>query len=364
MAATSNDRRVVTIGAVTMVVFLLIGVGSAAVFARPSCRAVAPTVTPASERFATTIQTDTLTDPALVAFVAALEADATVTAFSGEGLTDLAQFGDGVAALGRTLFTFDALVEPSASVTFRNGTVVGSGAILYALAVANDVTNQIDALQPLDATLSAQTCVELALVSTPLAFFRDAADGEVMLLRADEDGDDPFVEVRDPFVGRRLELPVTLRIGSAGQHGARTSGVLTPDSIVFAQNVSDTADDATALWMFDRNTGAEIATLTGGQIRDVTNRDGELALRLTQLGNDPVLFVNDTVRFDVLQDGNTLTLEASPPAAVGQGMYAELAETFARDFVSLSHVTHQNGEMFLVDTGESQVLLRVTHARR
>lgn len=354
MASPSADRRVITIGAVSMVVFLLIGVGSAAVFARPACRLVAPTVNTNAVAY------DLDLEPAVRRLVDELDVFATVAVMPAEGIRQLVPFGDGVAAIGSRIVSFDATLRPYATVTFRNATVVGSGPVLYALNVTNDTTGQVDALQPIDDTLTARTCVELALVSTPLAFLRDAADGDVLLLRADEDGEDPFVELRDPDVGRRLELPVELAVGSAGQHGLRTSGVLLRDQVAFAQQLSAGAGEDTALWMFDRDSGAPVSTLAAATIRAAAgfNDDTDVSLTLSRDDDQLVVTVNGTYRFTVAPDTGVLAAYTSPQQRL-PGTYAGVQAVLAAQFDAWSWQAHPAGGVLLVDTGTQQLLISV-----
>lgn len=366
--AKSNDRRILTIGVTTMVVFLLIGVGSAAVFARPSCRLVAPTF----------VALDAIVDrnndalaelgnDDLAAFVAdvkqAFAHDVTAAdAFDADKLT---LFGQRPAAIGTSVLLFDEVHRPTGQIRFRDATVVGGGDALYALALANPTSGQIDALQPIGPDLAARTCVELALVSTPLAFFLDAADGEVLLLRADEDGDDPFVEVRDPNTGRRLETPVELTIGSAGQHGVRTAGVFFGDLIVFSQALTSTPTD-TVVWGIDRNDGSVRFTVSAQQVRDATNiaQDVDLPLRLNAEGVALVLADEDRVIvLDIASDDGALTVatDTTPKLAFAARYTPVLAEhpqVTLRDMIA-----YGNTDVLLVSSGKHTIVLHVPDQR-
>jgi len=366
--AKSNDRRILTIGVTTMVVFLLIGVGSAALFARPTCRLVAPTFVAFDQ--VTDRDNDSLAvvgNDDLVAFVAdvnqAFEGD--VTAVDAVGTDRLTLFSERLAAVGTSVLLFDDMNRPTGEIIFRQATVVGGGDTLYALALTNPTSGQIDALQPIDRDLGARTCVELALVSTPLAFFLDAADGEVLLLRSDEDGDDPFVEVRDPELGRRLNIPVDLTFGSAGQHGVRTAGLFYRDIIVFTQALTDAPGD-TVMWGIDRNDGSVRFTISAQQVRDAANIEGELALpvRLNGDGLALVLAADDrTVLLDIAPGDGALTVATdTDPLQAAVARYAAVLsqhpEVTVRDVVALGST-----DVLLVSSGEHTIVLHVVDAR-
>lgn len=366
--AKSSDRRVLTIGVITMVVFLLIGVGSAVVFARPACRLVAPTFV------ALDVTVDGANGPLvgsgnddLVAFVTAMDQAfaGDVTAVDAAGTERLTRFGARLAAVGTSVLMFDDMNRPSGQINFQEAAVVGSGDVLYALALTNPTSGQIDALQPIDRDLTVGTCVELALVSTPLAFFLDAADGEVLLLRSDEDGQDPFVEVRDPDAGRRLDIPVDLTVGSAGQHGVRTAGVFYRDIIVFTQALTDAADD-TVVWGIDRTDGSMRFTISAGQVRDAANVAGEVALPVQQNSDGVALVIADddgAVVLDIAPADGALTVATGtdPSQAATQRYAAVLAQhpkVTVRDVVA-----HGRTDVLLVSSGEHTIVLHVQDAR-
>ncbi|MEX2532963.1 MAG: hypothetical protein WD360_03265 [Nitriliruptoraceae bacterium] len=366
--AKSNDRRILTIGVTTMVVFLLIGVGSAAVFSRPACRLVAPTFVALD----VTVGSDN--DPLaafgnddLARFVAAVDqaVERDVTAVDAFGSDRLTLFGPRLAAIGASVLLFDDMHRPTGQVLFRDATVVGGGDALYALALTNPTSGQIDALQPIGSDLTARTCVELALVSTPLAFFLDAADGEVLLLRADEDGEEPFVEVRDPNAGRRLETPVELTIGSAGQHGVRTAGVFFGGLIVFSQALTSTPND-TVVWGIDRNDGSIRFTVSAQQVRDVANITGDVAVSLRRNADGVALVLADDDReilLDVADDDGALALttDIKPQLALSARytpVFSEHPQVTLRDIIA-----YGNTDVLLVSSGEHTIVLHVPDAR-
>lgn len=355
----SNDRRTLTIGTVAMVVFLLIGVGSAAVFARPSCRLVSPAFVALDT---TNDGQSVLMDAALDAYVSDLAGSGSaVRVFDAPGADSLTVFGERLAAIGTETLLFDTANRLAAQITFRDGRVVGSGDVLYAVVLANPTSGQVDAVQPIDDKLNARTCVELALVSTPLAFLLDASDGEILFLRADEDGDDPFIEVRDPDVGRRLSVPVELAVGSAGRHGVRTSGVLTGDMIVFAQSALE-APDGTALWGIDRATGEVLFTVGHGTLRTHTGFSGDFSVDV-RLHDDAVVVAvtQDTVTNDMflgLEDGSLTTpITVSAKQAL---FVAYQPDAQKHPDVDVRDVRQMDGyDVLLVDAGRQTVVVFV-----
>jgi len=269
----SADRRTLTIGAIAMVLLIVVGAVSGALFARSACDDIAPSVVAAPAASAEVV--------ALRDLVPALDAQERdrweeQLALLGDelgpvsGVADAAGAGRlrltgvGPAAVGATIVQLD----PSGSrvagaVEVGPGTVVGSGANLYSLALPNQLTGQVDALQPLDADLSGLTCVDTALVGSPLAFHLDAGDGQLLLLRIADDGDDAELELRDPVAGqvwgRELQLPAA----PAGLAGARLSAGLGPDLILAGTrtNPNEQApvltalarDDGTPRWQVSRD---------------------------------------------------------------------------------------------------------------
>jgi hypothetical protein len=107
----------------------------------------------------------------------------------------------------------------TAAVTLGAGTPVGSGLHLYSLALTNPLTGQVDALQPLDEELEGLTCQDTALVGSPLAFHLAASDGQLLVLRVEEDGDEPELELRDPVAGQVWAAGLRLPTAPAGLTG-------------------------------------------------------------------------------------------------------------------------------------------------
>jgi hypothetical protein len=246
------DRRTLAIAAVVMVALVAVGVGSAALFTGSGCRAIAPTPADPGD------SAGDVEEVLAAAFPNATEAQVlamgeVVTAMAGVigplmGVTDvrdapaLAVLGDRVAAVGTTTTVLDPSGAARSAASFDPGaTLVGDGASLYSLALVNDLTGQVDALLPVDAGLEGRTCVDTATVGTPLAFHLDAGDGELLLLRVEEDGDDPRLELRNPVAGRVWSTPVQLARAPAGILAERVVGRLGPDLVVLGGRT--TVDD-------------------------------------------------------------------------------------------------------------------------
>lgn len=289
------DVRTMVIAAAAMVLLVVAGVVSASVFAGPVCDRLAPApldpppvAGPGPDAVTAGLADGERDRVGRVIERLSSEFGVVSGVAVAEDAERVAVTPRGPALLGRgaTVLSGDgAAVE--AAVTFPGATVVGDGATLYALALENDVTDQVDALQPLDADLAALTCVETALVGSPLAFHLDAGGGELLLLRSSEDGEDVEVQLRDPTRGevwsRGLEMPAA----SAGGQGAATSAVLAEGSVIVGRDVGLDAGvpalrglargDGEPVWQL---TAAEIARHLGDEAGDDGAREVEvLAVR-------------------------------------------------------------------------------------
>ena len=259
------DRRTLVIGALAMVGLVLVGVVSGSLFARSACADIAPQATTAP---------DAGQDPELLvdllgsvsaedlAAVRTTLDDLTtvlgpITGIAGaDGATALAATGPGVAALGDDVVALSRQGDRVlAAVSLGTGTAVGDGAHLYSLALTNPLTGQVDALQPLDEDLAGLTCQDTALVGSPLAFHLAAGDGQLLVLRIDEDGDDPELELRDPVAGQVWSAPFVLPMAPAGLAGARLTAGLGPD-VVVAGTRTTTGEEAPVLTAVERREGA------------------------------------------------------------------------------------------------------------
>ncbi len=281
------DRRTLLLAGAAMLGLVAVGVISGALFARSACATIAPQAVVAAEVIAgeelvatgpaaaitTALGTGDGTDeqapgtPADVeaALTALVERVGEVTSVVPvQDVDRLAATPDGVAALGEVVTVVEAGGGGAAeAVPLQQGVAVGAGAHLYSLALTNPLTGQVDALQPLDTDLSGMTCVDTALVGSPLAFHLDAGGGELLLLRIDEDGDDAELELRDPVAGRRWAADLELPTAPAGLAGARLTGRLGPELVVAATRTGagdgvpvvtgvDRVDGA-ARWSLDRD---------------------------------------------------------------------------------------------------------------
>jgi hypothetical protein len=301
------DRRTIVIAVVVMVALVLVGVVSGSLFARSACRDLAPT--PAVAPVAS--------DPDLVVAAAFPLLDPTEADVLVDAVTDLAgELGpltgiadasgaqrlavvDGTAgAVGATTTLLDASGQVHASATFEDVvTVVGDGDTLYALALVNPLTGQVDGLQPIDADLAPGTCVDTAVVGSPLAFHVAAGGGELALLRVGEDGGDPELELRDPVAGQVWAAPLDLGQAPAGILGEWVTGAVGERDVLVGRRTRP-GDEAPVVTALARRTG---------DLRWTLDRDG-LGAAVTDIGPQPV---------DVVEVGDEVALvvvgAAQPP---------------------------------------------------
>lgn len=282
------DRRTLVIAALAMVALVAIGVVSSALFTASACEAINPS--PVELSF---YGTDV--DAALKqAFTDLDEAGRDRMAATLEALGEqlgpvsavqvlpeaagLAATGIGVVATGSTTAVVDG-AGPATAVDVGEATVVGDGAALYGLALENPLTGQVDALQPVAAgtaeggPLEGLTCQDTATVGTPLAFHLDAGGGELALLRADEDGEDAVLELRDPIEGRVWAAPLELGRAPAGVQGERLTAGLGDDIVVTGYRTDPEAAEVPVLAGFDRADGAARWTLTRDHLDAVVSDD-------------------------------------------------------------------------------------------
>jgi hypothetical protein len=282
------DRRVLLVAVGAMIGLVLLGVLSAAVFTRSACRAIAPT--PVDARMAggeidETLrvafpEVDETTRQAMSSGLTAVAAQlgplsgianvggagglASVTPPSPEPGDDPPPVEGSVAALGRITTVLDATGREVAATAELGdaATVTGDGDTLYSLALTNPLTGQVDALLPLDGLLAGQTCVDTATVATPLAFHLGAGDGQLALYRADEDGDDPRLELRDPIAGQVWTAPIELGPAPPGVMGERLDAGLGEDLIVLGRRTAAVDDpDLPVLTAVDREDGEVVWTV-------------------------------------------------------------------------------------------------------
>lgn len=292
------DRRTIVIAVVVMVALVLVGVVSGSLFARSACRDLAPTAT----------QAPVASDPDLVVAAAFPELDPAAADDLVEAITDLAgtlgpltgiadvtgaqrlAVVDGAAsAVGAATTVVDAAGQVQASATFdADATIVGDGDTLYALALTNPLTGQVDGLQPVDDQLAPGTCVDTAVVGSPLAFHVAAGGGQLALLRVGEDGGDPELELRDPVAGQVWTAPLELGQAPAGILGEWVTGSLGDREVVVGRRTRpDDPEPVLAAfarrtgvprWELDRDDLAGLVAAGGPQRVEVLTADAEVAL--------------------------------------------------------------------------------------
>jgi hypothetical protein len=254
--ASSGDRRTLVIGAVTMVALVAIGVVSGSLFAGSACRGLAPTALPpvASSDLDTVVaaafpEVGTETTEELVESITELAGSLGPMAgvVAAPGAERLAVVDGGIGIVGTTT----TIVADGTGVTSAGfdatTTVLGGGGSLYALALTNPLTGQVDALQPVDLGLAPGTCVDTAVVGSPLAFVLDAGGGQLALLRVGEDGGDAELELRDPVAGRVWAAPLEVPPAPAGVLGEWSTGAIGDDLVVVAQRTRPAGEEPVVL---------------------------------------------------------------------------------------------------------------------
>jgi hypothetical protein len=301
------DRRTIVIAVVVMVALVLVGVVSGSLFARSACRDLAPTAT----------QAPVASDPDLVvaaAFpqlepAAADELVEAITELAGAlgpltGIADatgaqrLALVGGAPGGVGTATTLVAATGQVQASATFDEAaTVVGDGDTLYSLALVNPLTGQVDGLQPVDRDLQPGTCVDTALVGSPLAFHVAAGGGQLALLRVSEDGGEPELELRDPVAGQVWVAPLELGQAPAGILGEWVAGAFGDRDVLVGRRTRP-GDEEPVVAAFARRTGdlrwelgrgdlGDLVTDAGPQPVEVLRADADVALVLLGAVEDP-----------------------------------------------------------------------------
>lgn len=237
-----DDRRTLIIGVSAMVGLVLVGLISAQFFGRSACTRL--DAFPVEARIAGA-DVDAVLGAVLGADTAATVRSALaavepqvgrpVGAADVTGANELTVTRGGVAAVGPTTTSLSANASRvRATAELGNATVVGSGDPLYQLVLPNQITGQVDAFEPLTTDLDGLTCVDTSVVGSPLAFLLDAGDGELLLYRAEEDGGDPELALRDPVVGRVWRSFITLPTSPPGTVASRLVGTLGDELAVIA----------------------------------------------------------------------------------------------------------------------------------
>lgn len=316
------DKRTLVIGAIATVALVLTGVVSAALFTTSACDALEPDPLPADVVGAGA-------EPGVVLDEAFGDIDGAGTEVLGAALDTLADelgaltgvaevtgadavthAAAGVVATGPVTTALGGGGEVFAGAELDGGRVVGSGATLYALSIGNELTDQVDALLPLDATtLDAGGCLDTATIGMPLAFHLDANDGELVLFRVDEDAGDPHVELRGSD-GRRWTADLEVEIAQPGVLGERLTGLATSSAVVVGARTVPGAE-APVLQAFDRSDGEPRWSVARDDLDDLGVLRGDGADRVEVLGADAELVVvritaDHASDDDAAQDGGTL----------------------------------------------------------
>ena len=320
------DRRTLIIAVVAMIALVSVGIVSAAVFTGSACQEISPTAVATADGDGSL---DALLGELSPAAATAVERQVTELAgqfgaVSGVAVVDgadgLTATPSGPVATGTIT---SLLADPGHAVTaaadLGTGVVVGDGDALLSLARVNDLTGQVDAFASIDTTpteaLTEIGCVDTATVGTPLAFELDAGDGQLLLFRADEDGDDAEVELRDPREGRLWFTRVDVGMAPPGVTGERIDGRLGGDVAVLVRRTAP-GEDVPLVTAFDRGDGAQrwqldrAALMAGddGVIRD------DAVQRLEILALDPhqvVVAVTEARDEDAVVAGGTEALGPS-----------------------------------------------------
>jgi hypothetical protein len=291
------DKRVLIIGLVVMVALVGIGVASAAIFAGSACRDIGAqqiTVPNASSELDDVVGGRDGIDAQAAETLRTLVDDLSghLGPLTGvahvSGATSLTRLGGGVAATGPVTVALDAA---GASVVGTAGfddpaIVVGSGERVYSLALMNQLTGQVDALLPFDGALDPGTCVDTAVVGDPFAFYLDAGDGQLLLLRVEEDADDPELELRDATVGRRWTASVDVPVAPPGILAERVSAALGDEVIVAARRVIP-GEDAPAAIGVGRSDGDRRWELDAETVLEIFGDDEPLWIEVTDVGVAP-----------------------------------------------------------------------------
>jgi hypothetical protein len=119
----------------------------------------------------------------------------------------------------------------------------------------------------------AGTCVDTAIVGSPLAFLLDAREGRLLVLRVEEDGAEAVIELRDTVAGRIWATPLALGRAPAGILGARTSGAIGTGEVVVAR-ASGPDDTDPVVVVLDRADGAVRAAIAPADLAEAAAAAG------------------------------------------------------------------------------------------
>lgn len=297
--AAQGDRRTLMVGALSMIALVFAGVVASMVFTTSLCDALEPELlaaTPTTGTNANAVLAEVSQDRTggptesdlrvgLAAFVEVLGPVTSVTDVTGA--TNLTVGSHGPVAAGPITTRLGAGTPAAAQ--FGTEHVVGDGTALYTLSIGNELTGQVDASRALNVQFEAGACIEAATMGSPLAFFLDANDGELLLLRIDDDASDGYLELRDAVIGRQWMGVVEYETSQPGVVGERMTGVAGPSTIVVGTSTSP-GSDVPPLQALDRNDGE---TLWALERDDLAVLRSDMPERVEVLGaNDEVVVVH------------------------------------------------------------------------
>lgn len=274
------DRRTLVIGGVSMVVLILIGVVSAQLFARGGCTSILSPGPAAA--VATDVAPEAVVDEHLhpvdgdraVDIVEQVAGARVVAAIPVGEANRVAPLDGGLLTAGRTVTSLDDQLTPVATVT-TDDVVVGDGPAVHAVTIPDERSGQTDAFVPLRGTdLDVGTCIDTAVVGAPFAFHLDAGGGQLLLIRADEEGQGPHLDLRGPDGRSVWEADLDLPGGPPGTMAERLTGRLGPDTVVAARRVSPQEEGAApAVFAVSRDDGSPRFTVDGDTLAAAAGLD-------------------------------------------------------------------------------------------
>jgi hypothetical protein len=296
-----SDKRTLFIAIVVMFSLVLVGVVSGALFNRSPCAIIDPDPVAAGasggagsvdEVLAASYPgSDDVVRENMAAGVDSLTEQLGPISGIAEvtGANSLGSADDGIAALGPVTTLLDASgSDVLARSDVGEGQVVGSGGTLYAVDAVNELTGQVDAVVPLDGQLEGPTCVNTSLINSPLAFALDAGEGELLLLRINEDGGEPVLELRDAVEGRVWGAPLEIGIAPPGVQGERLTGRLGADLVVTGRRTID-GDEHPLLTAVDRPTGEMLWTVDRNDLGELVASDVPEFVEVLAVGTELAL---------------------------------------------------------------------------
>jgi hypothetical protein len=265
----SADRRTLITAALAMVALIIVGVVGAAIFTRSACSVIAPepVAAPGPSGDVEAVLAEALGDLSEQERTGLLDGlqilaggDGEVALAADVGAADALTDLDGnLVATGEATSVLSSHAEVPGAEFDEEATIVGDGASLYAVAIVNELTGQVDALAALGPDLAEQDCTDTATVGVPLAFHLDAGDGHLLLFRVDDDGDGPHLELRGSD-GPLWDADVAVGSGPPGVLAERLTAEL-GDGLLVAARRSLPDEDAPALAAHELGDGQQRWTL-------------------------------------------------------------------------------------------------------